>query len=76
MLPEKVEDWENFITGRTACHSTVAREVKEASLADLLLQAIDLAGTRRGRLSQAEKVREQTLIEVLAAAVNRKGKRC
>jgi hypothetical protein len=42
-----------------------AVEAKEASLAGLLMQAIHLAGTRRGRLSQAESVREQTLLEVL-----------
>jgi hypothetical protein len=75
MLPENVT-WDEFITGKTAGNSTVARDAKEASLADLLLQAIDLASTQRGRISQAEKVREQTLMEVLAAAINRKGKRC
>jgi hypothetical protein len=71
MLPENVT-WDEFI----AAKRQPAHEAKEDSLADLLLRAIDLASTRRGRISQAEKVREQTLVEVLAAAVNRKGKRC
>jgi hypothetical protein len=44
-------------------------EAKESSLAGLLMQAIHLAVTRRGRLSQAESVREQTLLEVLTAAI-------
>jgi hypothetical protein len=42
----------------------------EPSLSALLLQAIHLAGTRRGRLSKAE-LREQTLLEVLMAAMRR-----
>jgi hypothetical protein len=46
-------------------------EAKESSLARLLMQAIHLAGTRRGRLSQAERIREQTLLEVLQAAMRR-----
>jgi hypothetical protein len=41
------------------------------SLASLLLQAIQLAGTRRGRLSQAERIREQTLLEVLTTSMRR-----
>jgi hypothetical protein len=48
-------------------------EAKESSLAGLLMQAIHLAGTRRGRLSQAESIREQTLLEVLTAAIRRAG---
>jgi hypothetical protein len=46
-------------------------EAKESSLAGLLMQAIHLAGTRRGRLSQADSIREQTLLEVLTAAIRR-----
>jgi hypothetical protein len=72
VLPDNVADWEDFIAGK----QPPANEAKEASLADLLLRAIDLVGMRRGRISQAERVREQTLLEVLAAAINRKGKRC
>jgi hypothetical protein len=48
-----------------------AFEAKESSLAGLLMQAIQLAGARRGRLSQAERVREQTLLEVLTATIRR-----
>jgi hypothetical protein len=50
----------------------LAFEAKESSLAGLLMQAIQLAGARRGRLSQAESVREQTLLEVLTAAAIRR----
>jgi hypothetical protein len=46
-------------------------EAKESSLAGLLLQAIQLAGTRRGRLAQAESIREQTLLEVLTTKIRR-----
>jgi hypothetical protein len=74
--PDNVADWEDFIAGKIAGNGTVAREAKEDSLADLLLRAIDLAAMRRGRISQAERIREQTLLEVLAAAVNRKGSKC
>ena len=42
---------------------------QEPSLADLLLQGIQLAGARRGRLSRAERIREQTLLEVLTSAM-------
>jgi hypothetical protein len=44
---------------------------QEPSLSALLLQAIHLAGARRGRLSQAERIREQTLLEVLMAVMRR-----
>ena len=44
---------------------------KEASLADLLLQAIHIVNSRRGRPVQAERIREATLMEVLTDAVNR-----
>lgn len=52
-------------------HKRRTIEAKQASLAGLLMQAIHLAGTRRGRLSQAESVREQTLLEVLTASIRR-----
>jgi hypothetical protein len=41
----------------------------EPSLSALLLQAIQLAGARRGRLSKAERIREATLLEVLSTAM-------
>ena len=48
-----------------------AVEAKEPSLAALLTEAIHLAGARRRRLSQAERIREQTLLEVLTDAMRR-----
>jgi uncharacterized membrane protein len=44
-------------------------EVKEESLADVLLRAIRIVNARRGRPVQAERIREATLMEVLADAV-------
>ena len=44
-------------------------EAKGALLSGLLLEAIHAASTRRGRISRAERIREQTLLEVLAAAM-------
>jgi hypothetical protein len=41
----------------------------EPSLSALLLQAIQAAGVRRGRLSRAERIREATLLEVLSTAM-------
>jgi hypothetical protein len=46
-------------------------EAKESSLSALLMQAIHQAGTRRGRLSRAERIRERTLLEVLTEAMRR-----
>ena len=87
MQPDKVTTWEEYSARQAARETgeefggqpvkqTRARkrrtgEAKEASLAGLLLQAIQLAGTRRGRLSQAESIREQTLLEVLTATIRR-----
>ena len=87
MQPEKVTTWDEYTARQAARETgeelgaqpvkqTRARkrrtgEAKEASLAGLLLQAIQLAGTRRGRLSQAESIREQTLLEVLTDAMRR-----
>jgi hypothetical protein len=42
---------------------------QEPSLSALLMQAIHLAGARRGRLSRAERIREQTLLEVLSTTM-------
>ena len=41
------------------------------SLAGVLLEAIQVASTRRGRLLQAERIREQTPLEVPTAAMRR-----
>jgi hypothetical protein len=37
----------------------------------MLMQAIHAAGARRGRLSRAERIPEQTLLEVLTEAMRR-----
>jgi hypothetical protein len=42
---------------------------QEPSLSAVLMQAIHLAGARRVRLSQAERIREQVLLEVLTEAM-------
>jgi hypothetical protein len=47
------------------------REANESSLSAVLMQAIHLAGARRGRISRAERIREQTLLEVLSEAMRR-----
>ena len=86
MQPDKVTTWDEY-TARQAAQETGEEfaqsikptrarkrrtvEAKESSLAGLLLEAIHLAGTRRGRLSQAERVREQTLLEVLTTTIRR-----
>ena len=46
-------------------------EAKESSLSAVLMQAIHVAGARRGRLSRAERIREQTLLEVLSETMRR-----
>ena len=80
MHPDKIS-WDE-ITGRRTAPETgeepdsplkplAKNKRREPSLAALLLQAIQLAGARRGRLSQAERIREQTLLEVLTAAMRR-----
>jgi hypothetical protein len=46
-------------------------EARESSLSALLLQAIHLAGARRGRISRVERIREQTLLEVLGETMRR-----
>jgi hypothetical protein len=46
-------------------------EAKESSLSAVLLEAIHLAGARRGRISRADRIREQTLLEVLSETMRR-----
>jgi len=67
--PDKIS-WDEF-TGRRTAPETSENKHQEPSLSALLLQAIQLAGARRGRLSQAERIREQTLLEVLSVALRR-----
>jgi hypothetical protein len=46
-------------------------EPKEVALADLLKQALDIAMTRRGRLSNEERIREEMLLDILICARKR-----
>ena len=78
MQPDHIT-WDDFIGGQTAPETgeEPAGQLKpfaknkrqEPSLSALLLQAIHLAGARRGRLSRAERIREATLLEVLSTAM-------
>jgi hypothetical protein len=46
-------------------------EAKEVLIADLLRQAVELAIARRGRITAEERIKEQTLLEVLTGALRR-----
>ena len=80
MQPDHIT-WDEFTARRTVPETgeepdsplkpLAKNKRQEPSLADLLLQAIQLAGARRGRLSRAERIREQTLLEVLSVALRR-----
>jgi hypothetical protein len=80
--PDHMTTWDEF-TARKAARETgedlaesipppPRREARESSLSALLLQAIHLAGARRGRISRAERIREQTLLEVLRETMRRR----
>jgi hypothetical protein len=80
--PDPVTTWEEFTARRAGEDLADPRtgiqpplpkrpEAREASLSALLLQAIHLAGARRGRISRAERIREQTLLEVLSETMRR-----
>jgi hypothetical protein len=80
--PDPVTTWEEFTARReredlpdprTGIPPTPRKrpEAKGTSFSALLLEAIHLAGARRGRLSRAERIREQTLLEVLTEATRR-----
>ena len=57
-------------TGEEAGPKPFAKNKREEpSLSALLMQAIHLAGARRGRLSRAERIREATLLEVLTTTM-------
>jgi hypothetical protein len=64
---------EEFADPRTGIPPTPRKrpEAKGTSLSTLLLEAIHLAGARRGRISRAERIREQTLLEVLSETMRR-----
>jgi hypothetical protein len=72
-------DWDDFTARQTAPETgeeparpmpLAENKRQEPSLSNVLLQAIHLAGARRGRLSQAERIREATLLEVLTNAAS------
>jgi hypothetical protein len=73
--PDRVTTWDEFTARRTAPETGEEPAIQpkpkrqEPSLSTVLMQAIHLAGTRRGRISRAERIREQTLLEVLSVAM-------
>jgi len=81
MQPNSAPTWDEF-TARQAVRETgedlesiqpsrQRRETKESSLSAVLIEAIHVAGTRRGRIARAERIREQTLLEVLSETMRR-----
>jgi hypothetical protein len=83
MQPDHLSTWDDF-TARKAVRETgedladprdeiqpPPRKQTAAKLSSLLLEAIHLAGARRGRIPRAERIREQTLLEVLGQAMRR-----
>ena len=77
MQPDHVTTWDEF-TARKAARETGEEPAiqpkpkrQEPALSVVLMQAIHLAGTRRGRIPRAERIREQTLLEVLGEALRR-----
>ena len=62
---ETGEDFESIQPSRQR------REAKESSLSAVRLEAIHLAGGRRGRISRAERIRQMTLLEVLTETMRR-----
>ena len=83
MQPDHIPTWDEFQVRKAAAPSDLVSEpalskprrrrpeAKESALADLLLQAIQVAGGRRGRITRAQSVREQTLLEVLQQTMRR-----
>ena len=79
MQPDHTTTWDDFTARKAvedaqsipAARGRQRRPAKASALSALLLEAIQVAGARRGRLSQAERVREQVLLEVLTAAIRR-----
>jgi hypothetical protein len=78
--PDNLTTWDEFTARRAgedlADHPRTGIQPplpkrKESSLSTLLIEAIHLAGARRGRLSRAERIREQTLLEVMTEAMRR-----
>jgi hypothetical protein len=73
--PDHVTTGDEFTARRTAPETDEEPAIQpkpkrqEPSLSTVLMQAIHLAGARRGRISRAERIREQTLLEVLSVAM-------
>ena len=66
--------WDDFSARRPAPETGQPKPLaknkrQEPALSAVLLQAIHLAGARRGRLSRAERIREATLLEVLSTTM-------
>jgi hypothetical protein len=79
MQPDRIT-WNDFTARQAAVEAGDEPEIQpkpaknkrpEPSLSTLLMQAIHLAGARRGRLSRVERIRERTLLEVLTEAMRR-----
>jgi hypothetical protein len=81
MQPDSNPTWDEF-TARKVARETGEDELiqplrkrpeaKESSLSTLLMEAIHLAGARRGRISRAERIREETLLAVLSESMRRR----
>jgi len=73
MQPDHVSTWDDFTARKTARETGEEPKPKrqEPSLAARRMQAIHLASERRGRISKAESVREQTLVQVLEQMMRR-----
>ena len=68
--------WDDFAWSRAAEAgeepddlAKLSAKRREPSLATVLMQAIRLTGARRGQLSQAERIYQPTLLEVLTATM-------
>jgi hypothetical protein len=81
MEPESnhVTTWDEFTARQTretgaaeSIQPPPRREAKESSLSAVLMQAIHVAGARRGRISRAARIRELTLLEVLSETMRRR----
>ena len=83
MHPDHIFTWDDFTAHKMAAETGeesdglakpfAKNKRQEPSLAAVLMQAIRLAGARRGRLTQADRIRERTLLEVLTEAMRCRG---
>jgi hypothetical protein len=78
--PDHITTWDEFTARKAAREIGEAesiqppprREARESSLSALQMQAIHAASSRRGRISRAEHIRQQTLMEVLSETMRRR----